>query len=151
MPVNGTQLLLYKDQTAIGYSRETIVKFDVDLPDTTTKDSNGWKEIIPLVRGGTIQANGLTAYDSSLNFTQFADALIGKTKQTFYFKEATDPAFVVRGEGYITSVDEVGDTDSITEFNLEIKLTGVFTAGDERNWENIFEFWEDIATNWENT
>lgn len=151
MPVNGTRLILYRDTVAVGYSRETIVKINVDTPDTTTKESNGWKEIISCARGGTITAKGLTAYDDSLNFTQFADALIGKTKQTFYFQELTDREFVVRGEGFITSVDEVGDFDSITEFNLEITLTGIFTAGDERNWENIFDEWEDIATNWENT
>ncbi len=151
MPVNGTRLLLFKDQTAIGYSRQISVNIQVDTPNASTKDSLGWREVISCARGGNISVNGLTAYDNTLNFNQFADAVIGKTKQTFYFQEQSDPAFVVRGEGFITVVDEVGDYDDISEFNLEITLTGLFTAGDERNWENIFDFWEDIATNWENT
>ena len=152
MPViNSSSFLLFKDQTAIGHSTNTAVQLNVDLPDATTKDSYGWREVIACARGGEITVSGLTAYDDSLNFEQFADAVITRAEQTFYFKESgNNPTFIIRGQGIITSVDETAEFENATTFNLQIKLTGIFTAGDDRNWENIFEFWEDIATQWQN-
>jgi hypothetical protein len=95
----------------------------------------------------------LTAYNDTLNFNQFSSYIITRAKQLYYFKDNTnDPKLIFRGEGFITSCDEVSEMESVTEFNLEIQLTNIITvATDLRNWENIFEFWEDIATNWENT
>lgn len=148
--INSSSFLLLKDDVIIGHSTETTFNIEVDLPETTTKDSLGWKEYIACVRGGNMSAAGLTCYNDTLNFNQFADYVIGKSKVVFYFKQTTDPELICRGEGYVTSVDEVGDNESISEFNVEINLTGTITAGNDKNWENIFEFWEDIASNWEN-
>jgi hypothetical protein len=152
MPViNSSSFLLFKDETAIGHSKNVSVNLRVDLPDATTKDSNGWKEVIACARGGEASISGLTAYDDSLNFKQFADDLILRTKQVFYFKQSGDTDFVIRAEGFISSVDETAEFSNATTFDLEIQLTKIITAGDTRTWENIFDFWEDIATNWENT
>lgn len=149
--INASSFLLYKDETAIGHSQEVNFKFEVDLAEITNKDSQGFAEYLPFIKGGSASVKGLTAYNDSLNFTQFADQVLTRATQVFYFKDPNNEEFVIRGTGYIESVDEVGDHESITEFNLEIKLSGVYTAGDYRNWENIFEYWEDIASNWENT
>lgn len=150
--VNASSFLLFKDNTVIGHSRETSVNLDLDLPDATTKDSNGWSEVLACVRGGEVTINSLTAYDEVLTFTQFADYLIGKSELTFYLKEQTDPRIIIRGNGYITSVDEIGDSETITEYNLNITLTGAITVTDPtegKTWENIFEVWETIADEWE--
>ena len=105
---------------------------------------------MPSIIGGKAKVRGLTAYDDSLNFTQFADYVITRAEQQFYFKDPNVNDFIVNAKGIVESVDEVGDHESVTEFNLDIKFTGIFSAGSNRNWENIFEFWEDIARNWEN-
>lgn len=151
--INASSFLLYKDQTAIGHSKNTVFNLNLDLPESTTKDSGGFAEYLPCLRGGTITVNGLTSYNDTLNFNQFSSYIITRAKQLYYFKDNTnDPKLIFRGEGFITSCDEVSESESVTEFNLEIQLTNVITvATDLRNWENIFEFWEDIATNWENT
>lgn len=152
MPIlNASSFLLYKDNVPIGHSQEVNFKFEVDLAEITSKDSQGFSEYLPFIKGGSASVKGLTAYNEVLNFEQFADYVITRSTQVFYFKDPNNEEFVIRGTGYIESVDEVGDHESITEFNLEIKLSGVYTAGDDRNWENIFEHWEDIASNWENT
>jgi hypothetical protein len=152
MPIiNSSSFLLFKDETVIGHSKNTSISLRIDLPDATTKDSYGWKEVIACARGGEARVSGLTAYNDSLNFKEFADAVILRTKQVFYFKQDGNSDFVIRGEGFISSVDETAEFNNATSFDVEIQLTNIITAGDSRTWENIFDFWEDIASNWENT
>jgi len=66
--INASSFLLYKDQTAIGHSKNTVFNLNLDLPESTTKDSGGFAEYLPCLRGGTITVNGLTAYNDTLNF-----------------------------------------------------------------------------------
>lgn len=153
MPViNASSLLLFRNQTAVGHSKSSQITINLDLPDATTKDSNGWKEFLACARGGDATIKGLTAYNDSLNFKEFADDLITRTKQVFYFKQnEVDPPLIIRAEGFIESADETAEYNSATTFDIKIKLTRIITAdtADGQNWENIFEFWEDIAENWE--
>ena len=121
-------------------------------PDATTKESLGWAEVIPGVKSGTISCECLTDYSDTLNFEQLADMVLTKEKATFVFKDNVNPKLIVRGEGFVSSVDETAQFETATSFNLEINLTGVFTITDPsegRTWENIFEKWEDISDNWE--
>ena len=149
--INATSFLLVKDETVIGHSTSTSISLNLDLADITNKDSGGWQEHLPMIRGGTISATGLTDYTDNLNFEQFSSYIITRAKKVFYFRDPNDSdGTIYRGDAFVTSVDETGDDGSISEFNLELQLTGIITVGDQRNWENIFEHWEDIATNWEN-
>ena len=124
--INATSFLLLKDTTVIGHSKSTSFNVNVDLPESTSKDS--------------------------LGFEQLADMVITKQKATFYFKDNVNPKLIVRGEGFISSVDETAAFETATSFNLEINLTGVFSITDPSvglTWDNVFAKWEDIATNWE--
>ena len=149
--INATSFLLVEDQTVIGHSQDTQISLNLDLADITTKQSNGWQENLPLLRGGTITAKGLTDYTDNLNFKQFSSYVITKATKTFYFRDPNDAdGTIYRGEAFVTNVDQTAENESITEFNVELQLTDIITVGDDRNWENIFEHWEDIAANWEN-
>lgn len=150
--INATSFLLLKDTTVIGHSKSTSFNVNVDLPESTSKDSLGWKEVIPGVKSGTLSCVCLTDYSDTLNFEQLADMVLTKQKATFYFKDNVNPKLIVRGEGFINSVDETAEFETATSFNLEINLTGVFSITDPSvglTWDNVFAKWEDIATNWE--
>ena len=150
--INATSFLLLKDTTVIGHSISTTFNINVDLPESTTKESSGWREDLPGVKSGTISCECLTDYSDTLNFEQLADMVLTKEKATFVFKDNVNPKLIVRGEGFVSSVDETAQFETATSFNLEINLTGVFTITDPsegRTWENIFEKWEDISDNWE--
>jgi predicted secreted protein len=150
--INATSFLLVKDSTVIGHSKETNISLNLDLADITTKESGGWQENLPMIRGGSISASGITDYTDTLNFKEFTSYVITKAINTYYFRDPDDATGTIyRGEGFITSVDETADNETISEFNLEITLSGPITVGNQNNWENIFQFWENIATNWENT
>ena len=150
--INATSFLLLKDTTVIGHSKSTSFNVNVDLPESTSKESLGWKEVIPGVKSGTLSCECLTDYSDTLNFEQLADMVLTKQKATFYFKDVVNPKLIVRGEGFINSVDETAQFETATSFNLEINLTGVFSITDPSvglTWDNVFAKWEDIATNWE--
>jgi predicted secreted protein len=153
MPViNASSFLLVKDTTVIGHSTNTSFNVNVDLPESTTKDSGGWREVITGVKSGTISCECLTDYTDTLSFEDLTDMMILKQKAVFYFKDPVNPKLVLRGEGFVQSIDETAEFETATSFNLEINLTGVFTITDPsegRTWENIFEKWEDISDNWE--
>jgi len=153
MPViNASSFLLLKDTTVIGHSRSTSFNVNVDLPDATNKESNGFKEVIAGVKSGTISCDCLTDYSDSLSFSQLSEMVITKEKAVFYFKDIANNKFLLRGEGFVQSVDETAEFENATSFNLEINLTGVFTITDPSQgltWDNVFAKWEDIADNWE--
>ena len=153
MPViNASSFLLLKDTTVIGHSRSTSFNVNVDLPDATNKESNGFQEVIAGVKSGTISCDCLTDYTDSLSFSQLSEMVITKEKAVFYFKDIANNKFLLRGEGFVQSVDETAEFENATSFNLEINLTGVFTITDPSQgltWDNVFAKWEDIADNWE--
>lgn len=149
--INSSSFLLFKDQQVIGHSKNTTLSLNLDLQNSTTKDSGGFTEYLPSITSGTISVEGLTAYDDLLNFDEFSSYVITRSSHIYYFKESSNPELIFRGKGYISSCDETSDSESLTTFNVEIQLTDIITVSDNQDtWENIFDFWEDIATQWEN-
>ena len=150
--INATSFLLLKDNTVIGHSTNTSFNINLDLPDATTKASGGWSEVMPGVKSGSLDCKGLTNYSNTLNFNDIADMIITRQKAVFIFKDAVNPKLIVKGNGFIESVDESAEFENATTFNLKINLTGVVTVTDPSaglTWENVFSKWEDLATNWE--
>tara|TARA_R110000824_G_scaffold301460_1_gene489410 strand:+ start:607 stop:1074 length:468 start_codon:yes stop_codon:yes gene_type:complete len=150
--INASSFLLLKDTTVIGHSKNTNISINLDLPDATNKDSLGWQEVITGVRSGSISCECLTDYSDALNFEQIAEMIITKQKAVFYFKQPTNTRLVLRGEGYISSVDETAEFETATSFNLEINLTGIFTISDiteGKTWESVIRQWENISDQWQ--
>ena len=150
--INASSFLLLKDTTVIGHSKNTNFSINLDLPDATNKDSLGWQEVITGVRSGSISCECLTDYSDALNFEQIAEMIITKQKAVFYFKQPTNTRLVLRGEGYISSVDETAEFETATSFNLEINLTGIFTISDiteGKTWESVIRQWENISDQWQ--
>ena len=78
--------------------------------------------------------------------------IITKQKEVFYFKQPTNTRLVLRGEGYVSSVDETAEFETATSFNLEINLTGIFTISDiteGKTWDSIIQQWENISEEWQ--
>ena len=150
--INSTSFLLLKGSTVLGHSKSTNISINLDLPDATNKDSAGWSEVITGVRSGTISCECLTDYSDALNFEQIAEMIITKQKAVFYFKQPTNTRLVLRGEGYVSSVDETAEFETATSFNLEINLTGIFTISDiteGKTWDSIIQQWENISEEWQ--
>ena len=57
--INGTSFGLFHNGNILGHSTQTKFTLNVDLPEATTKDSAGFKEVIGGIRSGTISVAGL--------------------------------------------------------------------------------------------
>jgi predicted secreted protein len=143
--INGTTFLLYKDDVAIGHTSETAVSLNVDLPTSTSKDSAGFQEVLAGVRSGSVSASGLVNYDDAVNFEELADMVLTRQRAEFFFTQATG------GEGFLTSVEQVADSEVATTFDIEISITGLFSIIDETDgevWNAAQDIWNQIDINW---
>ena len=152
--INGSSFLIYKGDDPIGHSNNATINLDCDLPESTTKDSGGWKEVLAGVRSGTVEVDGLIDYSDSVNFEQLAEMVLLRTTTKFYFSqdiEGYGDGLVLLGNGYISNVDEEGSHESPTSYNLSITLTSIILV-DERTgevWNTNFDEWENSDYNWE--
>jgi predicted secreted protein len=79
--INGTELLIYVDNVAVGGTRTCTFSMNQDLPDATTKDSGGWAEHIKGLRDWSVSFDGL--YDPSLtyNYKELFELITDRTKE----------------------------------------------------------------------
>lgn len=151
--INATSFLLAKDETVLGHSSSTVVSLNQNLPESTTKDSQGWKEFISGLRSGSIRAEGLCSYNDSLSFEDLEAMLITRQSARFYFRQPGDERIIISGYGFIESITETAESETVSSYEVEIKLTGAYVISDViegRTWDQIFQNWEDIAQEWQN-
>jgi len=83
--------------TAIGSSTESTLSMEVDMPETTTKDSGGWAEHLEGggVRSFTIESSGLSTVDSSGSPAGPAEKLANLVinQETFDFEFTVNSTF----------------------------------------------------------
>lgn len=151
--INATSFLLAREETVLGHSSSTVVSLNQNLPESTTKDSEGWKEFIGGLRSGSIRVEGLCSYSDTLSFDDLEEMVITRQSARFYFRQPGDERIIISGYGFIESASETAETETVSSFDIEIKLTGTYVITDVTEgltWEQIFTNWEDLALNWEN-
>lgn len=149
--INATSFLLAKEQTVLGHSTSTVLNLEVDLKDATTKDSQGWQEVLAGLRSGRIRSEGLTDYSDSLNFSQLQSMLITRERADFFFKHPNNK-FLFRGFGFVTNVSETAEAENAVSFKVELQLSGLYVITDPTEgltWDIIFTQWESLNTNWQ--
>lgn len=128
-PFNGTNLLLKfeADGTAVvtlGHSTSATLSLSNDLPEVTTKDSNGYQEVISGVKSGEISFEGLVAYDDDLNAIEAADFIQAGTKLDWSFGTAETGDATYSGEGFLSSVEISAEMESPVSYSGSITVTG---------------------------
>ena len=71
--VNGTNVVLYEGDVALGHSKSATMSLQMDMAEFTNKDSNGWKEVLAGKRSASFSAEGLIDYSDQVNYNQFVD------------------------------------------------------------------------------
>jgi predicted secreted protein len=130
---NGTDLLLkltdgttIASSTTIGHSTSCTLTLSNDLPEATTKDSNGFQEVIAGVKSGEISFEGLIAYDDDANPVDFADILIARRAVSWEFGTAnSDPIY--SGSGFLSSVEMSAEMESPATYSGSITVNGAIT------------------------
>lgn len=145
--VNGSNLLIYDGDVALGHTTSATLGLTMDTPASTNKDSGGWFEAIAGKRTANIKAEGLIDYSDALNFAQMCDYLITKKKFQVVFKSASMFYF---GEGLVTQVEEVSETEKAVSYSCSIAINGRLYFEPRLPWNLVFQNWENIYTEWQN-
>jgi predicted secreted protein len=121
---NGTNLLLKIEDTVVGHTTSCTLSISHDLPEATTKDSNGWAEVISGVRSGEISFEGLVDYSDDANAIELADYIINRTQITCVFGTAESGDAIYTAEGFISSIEQSAEMESPVSYSGSITLTG---------------------------
>lgn len=106
----------------------------VDMLNTTTRQSNGWKTSIPTNQDLTINFEGLQSLEDNSGRITYLDLIVKKRnkERIQWKKEATDSSYTETGYGYINLVSEAtpaGDfltfTATIQNYGLPILIFGI--------------------------
>ena len=124
---NGTNLLLKIEGTDLGHTTSCSLSLSNDLPEATTKDSNGFAEHIAGVISGTISFDGLVDYSDSQNAIELADFVLARTQITCVFGTSVTGDAVYTAEGFLDSVEMSAEMESPVSYSGSITLTGSIT------------------------
>ncbi len=121
---NGTNLLLQVEGDTIGHTTSCSLTISHDLPDATTKDSNGFSEVISGLRSGEISFEGLVDYSDAASAIELIDYIINRTVVTCVFGTSVTGDAIYTAEGYISSVEQSAEMESTVSYSGSITLTG---------------------------
>ena len=124
---NGTNLILQVEGNALGHTTSCSLSLSNDLPEATTKDSNGFQEVIAGVISGELSFDGLVDYSDTANAIELADYLLARTQITCVFGTAETGDAVYTAEGYLSSVEQSAEMESPVSYSGSITLTGAIT------------------------
>ena len=144
--INGTSFGLFHNGNLLGHSTQSRFSLNVDLPDATSKDSLGFKEVIAGIRSGTISVAGLVDYSDTVNFDQLASMVLTKEVNEWVFTQEAFEGITLTGKGYINNVEQVGDMENLVSYDLEITLINPFTVQDDsgdRYWNTADILWNN--------
>ena len=127
--LNGTVFLLSIGGTALPDQTEGSISISMETRDITTKDSAGYRELLPGLRSGTISVSGLVDDDGAggAGGVLFAD-LDSRTAQTlvFGFDDATDD-YNYSCSAFCTSLEVSAATEDNVTYSATFEITGAIT------------------------
>ena len=124
---NGTNLVLQVEGNEIGHTTSCSLSLSNDLPEATTKDSNGYAEHIAGVISGELSFDGLVAYDDTTNTIQLNDFINARTQITCVFGTTTTGDAIYTAEGFLNNVETSAEMESPVSYSGSITLTGAIT------------------------
>lgn len=126
-PFNGTKMLLYSGSTAIAASKSHSLSFSSEMMDVTTKDSGGFKEILPALKSWTIDCEGLVAFDNANNYELLFDALKNRTKLSVKLDNSVVGDERLKGDCYISSLEMNAPMEDVVSFTASFEGTAALT------------------------
>ena len=129
---NGTNLLLNfavdgSTPVTLGHTTSATLTITHDLPESTSKDSSGFQEVISGLRSGEISFEGLVDYTDTLNHDEIFTMVSNRSKVDFTFGTIITGDAVLSGEGFISNLEINADMESAVTFSGTIVTTGAIT------------------------
>jgi predicted secreted protein len=119
--VNGTSVVVKWNAAIIGGSTSATLNINVDLPDTTTKDSGGWAEHLHGLRDYSIDVDALHDPTNPVFDDTLAAAIIARATVTVIFEGAAGSIYT--GKGSISSLSKTADMEQPVSYSVSITGT----------------------------
>ena len=126
---NGTAQILKMDGTQLAELTNVTMSMNQDLFETTSKESAGWKEVMPGLRDITYSAEGLADFQATNK--DLADVFTAYTNRASVAIEWTN---AVSGDkkltctAYITSCEISAPMEDTVTYSIEFQSTGALTV-----------------------
>jgi predicted secreted protein len=126
--INGTNVLVEWGDFIIGGSTSCTLNIDMDTPDATTKDQEGFEENIAGIRSGTIDVSNLHDPAQETPTKAMIHVLIGawlnRNEWQIYYDEAGAGDTTYRADGLMSDFSMNADFEQPVSFDVSFDLTG---------------------------
>ena len=129
--INGTNLVIKVGGVPIMKATTASLELSVDMPDATTKDSQGWAEFFAGVRSFTLSSDGLIDYatSASVETDELVGMLIARSPVAIEFATSTAGDMKLSGSAYVSSISQTADMESPSGWSVTFQGTGALTQG----------------------
>tara|TARA_R100001440_G_scaffold23044_1_gene37532 strand:- start:535 stop:963 length:429 start_codon:yes stop_codon:yes gene_type:complete len=134
---NGTDLVLKvqavngaADEFKLMHSTSCSLTMNADTIDVSTKDSQGFREIIGGQKSFSLSADGLMDFVSAGDSTdpdELFTNMMNRTSVTFTFALDVQAGYKYTGSGFITSLEVSGGVEDAPTYSVSIEGTGQIT------------------------
>ncbi len=101
--IRGHNVLLYVDDVPIAHATSVDITINTNMIDITSKDSQGWKEILADVKDWSISHAAMTAYDATYGIDDTLDAQLADTQLSIKMSTSVVGDIVLSGNVLIDS------------------------------------------------
>jgi len=121
---NGTNLVVLVGTEVVAHSTSCSLSVSTDLPDSTTKDSGGWSEILEGLRSWEVSGDFLLAQDASYGIDDLDTIVQNRTKVTLRFSSETTGDNYWNGNAYMSELSVEAATEESVSFSVSFTGTG---------------------------
>lgn len=127
--VNGTLILLKDNGTAFALSTSCALNVDLDLPDSSTKDSSGWAEHIQGQKSWSVDLDGFADFETGTDggVQDIIGYVINRSDVSIEFVPDTGFAGGSKGVSY-TGTASCASVSVVASNEDTATLTGSFTG-----------------------
>ena len=129
---NGTDILIYVETspnvfTAVGGSVTNTLSINGEVIDVTTKDSQGWRELLQGLRSWSMSGEGKFDDASTFGFEELFAKIEARTAVTIRFTDETLGETYYEGGAFVTSLEKTAPLEDATTFSFTFEGTGALT------------------------
>ena len=125
---NGTAQILKMNGTQIAELTNVTMSMNQDVFETTSKESGGWKEIMPGLRDITYSAEGLADFvAANKDLTDIFTAYNNRTMVQIIWTNLTAGNTSVTQSAYITSCEVSAPMEDVATYSIEFAGSGAPT------------------------
>lgn len=126
--LNGTSIGIYYGTQILGAATSHTLSIQSETADVTTKDSAGWREILPTLKSWSISVEALMTYDETYGATELRAALTARTQLNFKFQTGASGDDNYYGNGYITSFEINAPMEDAVTYSATFEGTGAIAV-----------------------